>query len=68
MPAEYEIVIKPGGEVESNLVQESVDQRAACDQVIQLMNSIGTVVEHDPDSCAEPNPVYQFNPGSNGSR
>lgn len=58
MAAEYEIIIKPGGVVESTLLKEDVNQRAACDQVIRLMNSLGNVTEHTPDS-ADPAPVNQ---------
>lgn len=58
MSAEYQIIVRPGGEVESTLVKEDVNQRVACDQVVQLMNSLGNVTEHDPDAC-DPAPVSQ---------
>ena len=65
MAAEYEIIIEPGGAITSNLVKEDVNQRQACDRVINLMNSLGRVTEHTPD-CADDAPVNQglFIPGT----
>lgn len=67
MAAEYEIIIKPGGAIESNLVKEDTNQRAACDQILTLMNSLGPIAEHTPD-CGDPAPVNQglFGPGGIG--
>ncbi len=47
MNAEYEIVIKPGGEVEAKLVQEATVQSAACVSIQTLMTSLGTVRQHE---------------------
>jgi len=58
MPAEYEIVIGPGGTVESTLIKESVDQDQACQQIVQLMNSLGNIRDHD-ERRADPQPVLQ---------
>ena len=58
MPAEYEIVIGPGGTVESNLVAESVDQDQACQQIVKLMNSLGSIEDHD-ELRGDPQPVLQ---------
>ena len=68
MPAEYIITIQPGGKVTSDLVQEDVNQRQACDRILTLMNSLGRVTDHSPD-CADPQPVNQgiFVPGTDGN-
>jgi hypothetical protein len=68
MSAEYEIVIGPGGTVTSELIKEAVNQDQACENIVRLMNSLGSVTEHD-EKRGCPQPVNQglYLPGTGGN-
>lgn len=54
--SEYEIRIKPKGEVVTTLVREGVTQTQACAAVLNLTRSMGPVTRHD-ERCAPDQPV-----------
>lgn len=65
MSAEYEIIVKPKGEVESTLLQESVNQDYVCEKVVQLMQSLGNITDHDEQrGCPQPVNQGLFIPGT----